>query len=229
MSDKLRAPLQTIRGFLDRVTHWSEGKPDRHDALLAMREHACQIDEHARQLHALHEQLRSLEARISIYSFLLAQGSDAIGCLQDAQARMKAALTLAADVNPYGCVKNATARDAARTVLSSLEAQASSTPKGLGSYGLARIAWELERTAKGDGYYGNALRVAKDIPGIDAQARSLLDRYASGSQGHTDHVQLQELALFIDGMARQQALLMGDFTDSEDSPSGTAQPAVFRS
>lgn len=27
-----------------------------------------------------------------------------------------------------------------------------------------RIAWELERTAMGDGYYGDALRVAKGFP-----------------------------------------------------------------
>lgn len=27
-----------------------------------------------------------------------------------------------------------------------------------------RIAWELERTAMGDGYYGDALRAAKEFP-----------------------------------------------------------------
>ena len=60
-------------------------------------------------------------------------------------------------------------------------------------YNLRRIAWELERTALGDGFYGNALRVAKDIPGIRLEDRSMLDRYATGTQTGTDHVHLQWL------------------------------------
>ena len=60
-------------------------------------------------------------------------------------------------------------------------------------YNLKRIAWELERTALGDGFYGNALRVAKDIPGIRPEDRSMLDRYATGTQTGTDHVHLQWL------------------------------------
>lgn len=65
-------------------------------------------------------------------------------------------------------------------------------------YNNHRIAWELERTAIGDGYYGNALRVAKDIPGLTPEDRSLLDRYATGSNAGTDHVALQALAMRID-------------------------------
>ena len=67
-----------------------------------------------------------------------------------------------------------------------------------------RIAWELERTALGDGFYGNALRVAKDIPGITADDRSLLDRYATGRHTGTDHVKLQDLALRIDAIAKAE-------------------------
>ena len=62
-------------------------------------------------------------------------------------------------------------------------------------YNLKRIAWELERTAVGDGFYGNALRVAKDMPGTTPKDRSVLDRYATGTQTGTDHVHLQWLAL----------------------------------
>jgi len=70
--------------------------------------------------------------------------------------------------------------------------------KALGTeYNEARIAWELERTALGDGFYGNALRVAKDIAGVTDADRALLDRYATGKQRGTDHVALQELALRI--------------------------------
>ena len=60
-------------------------------------------------------------------------------------------------------------------------------------YNLSRIAWELERTAQGEGFYGNALRVAKDIPGMRLEDRSMLDRYATGTQTGTDHIHLQWL------------------------------------
>ena len=62
---------------------------------------------------------------------------------------------------------------------------------------LKRIAWELERTAVGDGFYGNALRVAKDMPGITMEDRSVLDRYATGTQTGADHVHLQWLAQWL--------------------------------
>jgi len=74
--------------------------------------------------------------------------------------------------------------------------------KSAPSYNAARIAWELERTAKGDGHYGNALRVAKDIPGLTDEDRALLDRFATGRNGGTDHVALQDLALRIDAIAK---------------------------
>lgn len=61
-------------------------------------------------------------------------------------------------------------------------------------YSPARIAWELERTAMGDAHYGNALRVAKDLPEVTAEDRSLLDRYATGKQSGTDHIAIQKLA-----------------------------------
>lgn len=104
------------------------------------------------------------------------------------------ALELAAQINPFGDVKNAKARDAAKAVL------LSNTPKA--PYTAQRIAWELERTALGDGFFGHALRVAKDIPGISGQDKALLDRYAAGLQTRTDHVALQQLALKIHKDAR---------------------------
>lgn len=63
------------------------------------------------------------------------------------------------------------------------------------AYNEKQIAWELERTALGDGFYGNALRVAKDLPGVTADDRALLDKFATGNARSTDHVRLQELAL----------------------------------
>jgi hypothetical protein len=64
-------------------------------------------------------------------------------------------------------------------------------------HNLKRIAWELERTALGDGYYGNALRVAKDIKGMTPKDRAVLDRYATGTNTGTDHVHLQWLAQWL--------------------------------
>jgi len=64
-------------------------------------------------------------------------------------------------------------------------------------YNEKQIAWELERTALGDGFYGNALRVAKDLPGVTADDRALLDRFATGMNRSTDHVGLQDLAMRI--------------------------------
>ena len=65
------------------------------------------------------------------------------------------------------------------------------------TYNEKQIAWELERTALGDGFYGNALRVAKDMPGVTADDRALLDRFATGMSRATDHVDLQDLAMRI--------------------------------
>jgi len=69
-------------------------------------------------------------------------------------------------------------------------------------YTKARIAWELQQTALGHTFYGNALRVAKDIPGLTDDDRALLDRYATGANGKTDHVSLQHLAVRINSMEK---------------------------
>jgi len=79
--------------------------------------------------------------------------------------------------------------------MSKLRDAAQQEPVEATPYNLKRIAWELERTALGDGFYGNALRVAKDIPGITPEDRSVLDRYATGTQTGLDHLYLQRLAL----------------------------------
>lgn len=70
-----------------------------------------------------------------------------------------------------------------------------------------RIAWELERTAMGDGYYGDALRVAKGFPEATPSVRALLDRWATGIARSTDHVSLQDLARRIYSTASAQLAL----------------------
>ena len=65
-------------------------------------------------------------------------------------------------------------------------------------YNRKKIAWELERTAMGDGYYGNALRAAKDLPEATPAVRSLLDRWATGAQnGLSDRLELCEFAIYV--------------------------------
>lgn len=64
-------------------------------------------------------------------------------------------------------------------------------------YNNKRIAWELERTAMGDGYYGNALYVAMDMAQTTQTDREMLHRYLHGSNLTTDHVKLQDLAMRI--------------------------------
>lgn len=56
---------------------------------------------------------------------------------------------------------------------------------------------DLNRTALGDSYHGEALRAAMDAPGITDDDRALLARWANGSQTGTDHCALQDLALRI--------------------------------
>ncbi len=60
-----------------------------------------------------------------------------------------------------------------------------------------RIARQLERTAMGDDYYGNALYEAMDMPQTTKKDREMLHRYMCGSNIRTDHVALQDLAMRI--------------------------------
>lgn len=57
-----------------------------------------------------------------------------------------------------------------------------------------QIARQLERTALGDGFYGQALATAKNFDFLNDADRAVIDRYASGEQRGTDHVQLQDVA-----------------------------------
>lgn len=64
-------------------------------------------------------------------------------------------------------------------------------------YNEKQIAYELERTAMGDGYYGSALYVAMDMPQSTKADKEMLHRYMHGLHTKTDHVKLQDLAMRI--------------------------------
>lgn len=71
-------------------------------------------------------------------------------------------------------------------------------------YNRNQIALELERTALGEAYCGNSLRVAKDLVELNDSDRSLLDRYATGKQKSDDHVGLQDIAIRIRAKGAQE-------------------------
>lgn len=73
---------------------------------------------------------------------------------------------------------------------------------GANKYNVERIAWEMEQTALGNAFYGNALRVAKDIPSLSDEDLSLLDRFATGLNSGTDHVSLQRLACRLESITK---------------------------
>ena len=65
-------------------------------------------------------------------------------------------------------------------------------------YDNQQIARELHATAQGDYFYGNSLRVAKDIRGLTDTERSLLDRCARrGVACFVDRMALQDLAIKV--------------------------------
>ncbi len=115
--------------------------------------------------------------------------------LRDAAQQALEALEWADDAMYEGAPIQVNTQKAITALRAALaERPAEQAPVEATPYSLKRIAWELERTALGDGFYGNALRVAKDMPGTTPEDRSVLDRYATGTQTGTDHVHLQWLA-----------------------------------
>lgn len=77
-------------------------------------------------------------------------------------------------------------------------------------YNLRRIGWELERTALGDGFYDNALRVAMDLPLTSSKDREVLQRFSLGKPLIDDVQSLLDIALRVyrseitPGTSRQQ-------------------------
>lgn len=134
-------------------------------------------------------EFRMLYCKTSDYKTLWEGMQDFVHHEQPAnhEALIYDALWSASNINPFGDVQNAEAQRKAREAM-----KVCARP-----YNALRIAWELERTAMGDGYFGNSLRVAKDMREVTADERSLLDRWATGQQHGTDHVKLQSLAMKI--------------------------------
>lgn len=84
------------------------------------------------------------------------------------------------------------------------------------TYDTKQIAQELYATAIGRVYYGNALRVAKDLPGVSDSDRAVLDRYATGQQCGMDHVRLQDIAIKLRQDAKGK-LIMREYIDLIES------------
>lgn len=65
----------------------------------------------------------------------------------------------------------------------------------MSTYNGEQIARELDETAAGQAYHGNALRAAKDFPCLDGTDRHMLDKWATGSNQSGDHWALQRIAV----------------------------------
>ena len=67
----------------------------------------------------------------------------------------------------------------------------------MAKYGLKEIAAKLDMTALNDGYHGNELYVARDLPFLSKEEKGCLTRYLIGNITSTDHIRLQEIAIKI--------------------------------
>ncbi len=75
------------------------------------------------------------------------------------------------------------------------------------NYDLRRIAHELTLTAQGQAYYGNALYVAKGIPGLQPGHIAVLERWLSGAaqqKSNADGFALQEISNLIFSMGTER-------------------------
>ena len=65
------------------------------------------------------------------------------------------------------------------------------------SYDAFTIAKELNSTALGESYYGNALYVARDIPCVTHNDVQCLNRWLNGTNTASDGWRLQEISSYI--------------------------------
>ena len=61
-------------------------------------------------------------------------------------------------------------------------------------YDKHQIAKELQMTAMGEAYYGNALYVSLDIPELDRYQKKVLRRFLNGTESVADSYELQNIA-----------------------------------
>lgn len=64
-------------------------------------------------------------------------------------------------------------------------------------YDLHQIAKELDLTANGESYYGNALYVAMDLPFITKNDKACLMRYLYRGELSSDRFKLQDIATIV--------------------------------
>ena len=66
-------------------------------------------------------------------------------------------------------------------------------------YDNIQISNELFDTAQTNAYFGNSLRVAKDIPGMTPEEISVLERYLTGRNIKGDRFRLQDISIKVGG------------------------------
>lgn len=70
------------------------------------------------------------------------------------------------------------------------------------SYNAVTIANELNATALGESYHGNALYVARDIPCVTHNDVQCLNRWLNGTNTTSDGWRLQEISSYIKEWAK---------------------------
>jgi len=78
-------------------------------------------------------------------------------------------------------------------------------PRDFNAQQIRNIARDLEGTALGDSFFGEALAQARVLPCVTEEDKALLSRYLQGTNAGTDHVALQDLARRIYALAAQDS------------------------
>jgi hypothetical protein len=68
------------------------------------------------------------------------------------------------------------------------------------SYNLKQIAKELQATAQGEAFFGNALYVARDLPIVSGNTKDMLTRWLHGTQTNADRFRLQDFVILLNSI-----------------------------
>lgn len=89
------------------------------------------------------------------------------------------------------------------------------------TYTALKIAQELQATAQGDAYFGNALYVARDLPCVTKNDIQCLNRWLNGTQTSVDRFRLQDMVVYITEWANKADPITEYYKDRQNSGQAT--------
>lgn len=89
------------------------------------------------------------------------------------------------------------------------------------SYNHIQISKELDATALGDSYHGNALYVARDMPWATHNDKLMLTRWLNGSQTSSDFHALQDFAILTRNEGKMPDSITQYYKDRQASGQST--------